>query len=105
MRRMMCIQMWCSRWRTRGLSGQLRSKIFVQKLTTPRAVWLMVPAAIVDKELESLGSLLKAGDIVIDGGNSFYHDDIRRAAALQPKGIAISTWAPVGVWGWSAAIA
>ena len=51
---------------------------FVQKLAKPRALWLMVPAAVVDPVLKSLGPLLESGDIVIDGGNSYYLDDIRR---------------------------
>ncbi|MEO8836645.1 MAG: NAD(P)-binding domain-containing protein, partial [Caldimonas sp.] len=56
------------------------------KLTPPRAVWMMVPAAIVDRELAQLTPELKAGDIVIDGGNSYYRDDIRRAEALSASG-------------------
>src|SRR5919198_6734648 len=60
---------------------------FVARLSKPRAVWLMLPAAIVDQELAALASLLEGGDIVIDGGNSFYHDDIRRGAELKKKGI------------------
>jgi len=59
----------------------------VAKLTTPRAVWVMVPAAVVDPVLESLKPLLSAGDIIIDGGNSYYHDDIRRAEGLASNGI------------------
>ena len=60
---------------------------FVQKLQTPRAVWLMVPAAAVDDTLADLVPLLGKGDIVIDGGNSYYVDDIRRAQTLSAKGI------------------
>ena len=60
---------------------------FVSRLSKPRAIWLMMPAAIVDKELAALVPLLDAGDIVIDGGNSYYRDDIRRAAELKLKGI------------------
>src|SRR5690349_5240920 len=59
----------------------------IQKLTTPRVVWLMVPAASVDATLENILPHLAPGDIVIDGGNSYYHDDIRRAAALKAKNI------------------
>src|SRR5579872_1141475 len=70
-----------------GAVGTASLEDFVAKLSLPRAVWLMVPAGIVDKELEALGPLLQSGDMVIDGGNSFYHDDIRRAAALKPKGL------------------
>src|SRR5438445_4026439 len=53
---------------------------FVQKLAKPRAVWMMLPAAVVDPTLASLVPLLDKGDVVIDGGNSYYQDDIRRAA-------------------------
>src|SRR5256712_11050643 len=60
---------------------------FVKKLETPRAVWLMVPAAVVDKSIADLLPLLEKGDILIDGGNSYYIDDIRRAKELASKGI------------------
>src|SRR6266436_4269679 len=60
---------------------------FVKKLNQPRAVWLMVPAAVVDKAIADLSPLLEAGDILIDGGNSYYVDDIRRAKELASKGI------------------
>jgi len=59
---------------------------FVSRLSKPCAVWLMVPAAAVDQELAAVASLLDAGDIVIDGGNSFYRDDIRRGAELEQWG-------------------
>jgi 6-phosphogluconate dehydrogenase len=60
---------------------------FVKKLTKPRAVWLMVPAAVVDKSIADLLPHLEKEDILIDGGNSYYIDDIRRAKGLAPKGI------------------
>lgn len=60
---------------------------FVSKLVKPRVVWLMVPASVVDKVLVALVPLLEPDDIVIDGGNSIYHDDIRRAAELEKKKI------------------
>ena len=73
---------------------------FVQKLQTPRAVWLMVPAAAVDDTLADLVPLLGKGDIVIDGGNSYYVDDIRRAQTLSGKGIRyIDVGTSGGVWG------
>jgi len=59
----------------------------VAALEPPRSLWLMVPAAVVDDVLNTLTPLLAAGDIVVDGGNSLYHDDIRRSAALRPQGI------------------
>jgi len=72
----------------------------VAKLSTPRAIWLMVPAASVDATLATIVPHLAAGDIVIDGGNSYYHDDIRRAAELKPKGIHyVDVGTSGGVWG------
>jgi 6-phosphogluconate dehydrogenase len=59
----------------------------VSQMSKPRAIWLMVPAAVVDQELAMLVPLLEAGDIVVDGGNSYYRDDIRRGAELKPRGI------------------
>ncbi len=60
---------------------------FVEKLQKPRTIWLMVPAAIVDSTIEALLPKLAAGDTVIDGGNSYYRDDIARAARLAPSGV------------------
>src|SRR5262245_21843328 len=60
---------------------------FVKKLETPRAIWLMVPAAAVDATIDDLLPHLEPGDILIDGGNSYYIDDIRRAQQLAEKGI------------------
>jgi 6-phosphogluconate dehydrogenase len=70
-----------------GAVGARSLEDFIARLSTPRLIWLMLPAAIVDLELAALAPLLEAGDIVIDGGNSFYRDDIRRAAELKQKGI------------------
>jgi 6-phosphogluconate dehydrogenase len=73
---------------------------FVKKLEKPRAVWLMVPAAVVDRSIAELLPLLEKGDIVIDGGNSYYIDDIRRAKELAPKGIHyVDVGTSGGVWG------
>src|SRR5271169_935719 len=84
----------------RGAKGTTDLKEFVRTLAGPRAVWLMVPAAAVDKVLDDLTPLLEPGDIVVDGGNSYYHDDIRRAAALKPKGLHyVDVGVSGGVWG------
>ena len=72
----------------------------VGHLTAPRVVWLMVPAAVVDHTLNELTGRLKKGDIVIDGGNSYYIDDIRRAKELSQKGIHyLDVGTSGGVWG------
>jgi 6-phosphogluconate dehydrogenase len=73
---------------------------FVNKLTPPRATWLMVPAAVVDKMLGDLSARLQRDDIIIDGGNSYYIDDIRRAEGLMPKGIRyLDVGTSGGIWG------
>jgi len=73
---------------------------FVKKLDKPRTVWLMVPAAVVDKSIADILPLLERGDILIDGGNSYYIDDIRRAKELAPKGIHyVDVGTSGGVWG------
>jgi 6-phosphogluconate dehydrogenase len=71
-----------------GATGAETLHHLVGALATPRAIWLMVPAAAVDALLDQLTPLLQSGDIVIDGGNSHYHDDLRRASQLAASGIA-----------------
>src|SRR5882757_8447919 len=72
----------------------------VRKLAKPRAIWLMVPAAVVDKTIADLVPLLEKGDILIDGGNSYYIDDIRRAKELSSKNIHyVDVGTSGGVWG------
>jgi 6-phosphogluconate dehydrogenase len=73
---------------------------FVKALAKPRVVWLMVPAGVVDKSIADLLPHLESGDILIDGGNSYYVDDIRRAKELKPKGIHyVDVGTSGGVWG------
>jgi len=83
-----------------GAAGSSSLDEFLSKLKPPRAVWLMVPAAVVDQTLEQLTTRMQKGDIIIDGGNSYYIDDIRRAKELQPKGIHYAdVGTSGGVWG------
>lgn len=84
----------------KGAHGAGTLAELVHKLSKPRAIWMMVPAGVVDSVLQSLASLLEAEDIVIDGGNSYYHDDIRRAAGLRPRKIHyVDCGTSGGVWG------
>src|SRR5205085_12164061 len=83
-----------------GAQGSAALAEFVQKLSKPRAIWLMVPAAVVDASINDLLPLLEKDDILIDGGNSHYVDDIRRAKELAPKGIHyVDVGTSGGVWG------
>jgi 6-phosphogluconate dehydrogenase len=73
---------------------------FVAKLVPPRSIWMMVPAAAVDGMIGQVSGRLEKGDILIDGGNSYYHDDIRRATALKAAGIHyVDVGTSGGVWG------
>jgi len=83
-----------------GATGAESLDDFVRKLKQPRAVWLMVPAAVVDDTLAEISSRLQPGDIVIDGGNSCYIDDIRRAKEVSQKGLHyVDTGTSGGIWG------
>jgi 6-phosphogluconate dehydrogenase len=83
-----------------GATGAPSFEEMTRKLTKPRAIWLMVPAAVVDKTIASLLPHLESGDILIDGGNSYYVDDIRRAHELASRGINyVDAGTSGGVWG------
>jgi 6-phosphogluconate dehydrogenase len=83
-----------------GAQGAESLADFVGKLETPRAIWIMVPAGIVEQTLTQLRPLLSPDDIIIDGGNSYYRDDITRATELKPFGIHyIDCGTSGGVWG------
>src|SRR3981081_1160554 len=84
-----------------GGSASVALRGLVAQLGKPRAVWVMLPAGdITERTVAQLGELLERGDIIIDGGNSFYKDDIRRAQALRQKGIHyVDCGTSGGVWG------
>jgi 6-phosphogluconate dehydrogenase len=84
-----------------GITGASSLTNLVEQLAAPRAVWVMLPAgAITEQTINDLSPLLRAGDIIIDGGNSFYKDDIRRAALLAQKDITyVDVGTSGGIWG------
>jgi 6-phosphogluconate dehydrogenase len=83
-----------------GAVGSTSLAEVVEKLKAPRAIWLMIPAAFVDATLADLSSIVSAGDIIIDGGNSYYIDDIRRAQQLKLKDVHyVDVGTSGGVWG------
>jgi 6-phosphogluconate dehydrogenase len=83
-----------------GATGSTSIDDFIGKLQKPRAIWLMVPAAVVDATIADLAPKLSKDDILIDGGNSYYIDDIRRAKELAPQGIHyVDVGTSGGVWG------
>ena len=84
----------------KGAKGSTDLSDFVKGLDKPRAIWMMVPAGAVDAVLAELTPLLEAGDIIIDGGNSYYHDDLRRAKTLKAMNIHyVDVGVSGGVWG------
>ncbi len=83
-----------------GAVGATSLDDFTARLTKPRVAWMMVPAAVVERTLTDLAKRFEGGDIIVDGGNSWYADDIRRAANLRPKGIHyVDSGTSGGVWG------
>ena len=83
-----------------GATGARSIEEFISSLVKPRVIWLMVPAGVVDSMINTLVPLLERDDIVIDGGNSYYRDDIRRASDLERRGIHyVDVGTSGGVWG------
>ena len=83
-----------------GMTPAADVQDFVNKLSKPRAIWLMLPAAVVDASIAELTPLLDAGDIIIDGGNSYYKDDIARAKSLAELSIKyVDVGVSGGTWG------
>ena len=83
-----------------GAIGATSMEDFVSKLTRPRAAWMMVPAGVVEETLGQLSGLMEKGDMIVDGGNSYYRDDIDRAKRLAPSGVHyVDVGTSGGVWG------
>src|SRR4029079_15044740 len=83
-----------------GAVGDTSLSGFIAKLRPPRAIWLMIPAALVDTMLEQLATMVEAGEAIIEGGNSYSIDDIRRAQSLKDKGVhCVDVGTSGGVWG------
>jgi 6-phosphogluconate dehydrogenase len=83
-----------------GAVGAKSLEDLVEKLKSPRVIWMMVPAAVVDATLKAIIPLLDRDDVIVDGGNSYYRDDLRRAAELKPTGIHyVDVGTSGGVWG------
>lgn len=83
-----------------GAIGATSMEDFVSKLTKPRAAWMMVPAAVVEETLAQVAPLMEKGDMIVDGGNSYYRDDMDRAKRLAPTGVHyVDVGTSGGVWG------
>src|SRR3974390_1261874 len=84
-----------------GAAGAKASEDFVAKLETPRTAWIMLPAGkITEATIEALAKLMQAGDVIIDGGNTFWQDDVRRGKALRERGIHyVDVGTSGGIWG------
>src|SRR5437879_694017 len=89
------------KYAAKGATGAASLDDFVKKLTKPRAAWVMVPAgAPTENTVMGLAGKMEQGDIIIDGGNSYFKDDVRRAKALKPKGINyVDVGTSGGIWG------
>ena len=84
----------------KGITGASSIEDLIAKLAPPRPIWLMIPAGVVEQSIAQIAPNLQSGDILIDGGNSYYIDDIRRAKDLAPKGIHyVDVGTSGGVWG------
>src|ERR1700746_2996811 len=84
-----------------GAAGAKALEDFVKKLEKPRTAWVMLPAGkITEETIEALAKLMEQGDVIIDGGNTFWQDDVRRGKALKPRGIHyLDVGTSGGIWG------